>query len=196
MSKLTHYQTDIILIGPISTGKSTVGALLANKLGLPQISMDDVRWDYYKEIGFEEEKQKEITDQHGFRGLLDYWKPFEAHAVERLLQDHQGCVFDFGAGHSVYDDEALFAKVAAVLAPYQNVILLLPSPDLDKSVEIVRERFLRDQELDGVFDGFDLHEYFVRHPSNQRLAKQVVYTEGKSVEMTCDEILDLIGRAE
>ena len=194
MSKDDYTQTDIILIGPISAGKSTVGALLAEKLRMPQLSMDEVRWDYYKEIGFVEEAQKEIAEKHGFKGLLDYWKPFEAHAVARLLEDHQGYVFDFGAGHSVYDDEQLFGRVASVLEPYDNVILLLPSPDLDESVRIVRERFLHDHEMDGVFDGFDLHEYFVRHPSNQRLAKYVVYTDGKSPQETCDEILGLMGR--
>ena len=31
----------IILIGPLGAGKSTVGRLLAEKLGLPQCSLDD-----------------------------------------------------------------------------------------------------------------------------------------------------------
>ncbi|MEH2063238.1 MAG: hypothetical protein V7K50_13410 [Nostoc sp.] len=52
--------SDIILIGPISTGKSTIGRLLAQKLGIPQCSMDDVRLDYYKEINYDEELAKEI----------------------------------------------------------------------------------------------------------------------------------------
>lgn len=34
---------EIILIGPIGTGKSTLGRLLAEKLGLPRCSMDDLR---------------------------------------------------------------------------------------------------------------------------------------------------------
>jgi ribosomal-protein-serine acetyltransferase len=34
---------------------------------------------------------------------------------------------DFGAGHSVYEDEELFARVQQALAPYPWVILLLPS---------------------------------------------------------------------
>lgn len=187
---------DIILIGPISAGKSVIGELLAKKLNLPQYAMDDLRWDYYNEIGFSEDEQKAAAEKDGTPGVLRYWKPFEAHAVERLLADHQGGVFDFGAGHSVYDDEALFERVEAVLEPYENVILLLPSPDLDKSVEIVRARFLADHEMDGIFDGFDLHDYFVKHPSNQKLAKHVVYSEGKTPEEVCNEILALIGYEE
>ncbi len=37
------------------------------------------------------------------------------------------------------------------------------------------------------------NETFVRHPANGRLAKQVVYTEGKTPEETCEEIVELIG---
>jgi hypothetical protein len=38
----------------------------------------------------------------------------------------------------------------------------------------------------------DLNEHFVKHPSNQRLAKMTIYTQGKSPEETCDEILEKI----
>ena len=50
--------TDIILIGPIGAGKSTVGSLLATRLGLSQCSMDEYRWGYYKEIGYDEKLAK------------------------------------------------------------------------------------------------------------------------------------------
>ena len=42
----------IILIGPMAAGKSTIAKILAEKLNLPQHPMDDVRWDYYEEIGY------------------------------------------------------------------------------------------------------------------------------------------------
>jgi shikimate kinase len=100
--------TDIILIGPISVGKSTVGSLLSQRLGWTQRSMDDLRWDYYQEIGYDEELAKHKRETEGFWGLYRYWKPFEAYAVERLLAEHQQCVIDFGAGHSVYEDAVLF----------------------------------------------------------------------------------------
>lgn len=34
-----------------------------------------------------------------------------------------------------------------------------------------------------------LAAHFVKHPSNYRLAKAIVYTEGKAPEQTVDEIL-------
>jgi adenylate kinase family enzyme len=33
--------SDIILIGPVRTGKTTISQLLAERLGLPQIALDD-----------------------------------------------------------------------------------------------------------------------------------------------------------
>ena len=180
--------TDIILIGPIGAGKSTLGKLVAERLNLPQCSMDEVRWAYYQELGYDEAVAKQREQQEGFWGLYQYWKPFEAYAVERLLADHTNCVIDFGAGHSVYEDEALFSRVQQILTPYQNIILLLPSPDLTEAVEILNDRheFLRDMQP-------NINEHFIKHHSNRDLAKFVVYTKGKTAEETCDEILDLIG---
>src|SRR5438093_2199836 len=160
---------DIVLIGPPGAGKTTLGELLAAKLDVPQCSMDDVRWGYYSEIGYDADVQKSLWEQQGFDAVMRYWKPFEAHAVERLLNEHHdcapGCVIDFGAGHSFYEDESLFARVQQALAPFPNVVLLLPSADLDESIQMLNER-----TKDVAPPGFD-HTPFVKHPSNQRLAR-------------------------
>lgn len=179
--------SDIILIGPISTGKSTLGKLLAEKLEILQCSIDDVRLDYYKEINYDEKLAKQIREEEGFQGIYRYWKPFEAYAVERVLSEYSNCVIDFGAGHSVYEDDELFRRVQQVLKPYINVVLILPSPDLEESIQILNER-------NGgiVSNEFDLNEYFVKHHSNYDLAKFVVYTKGKIPEETRDEILKIV----
>jgi hypothetical protein len=175
---------EIILIGPIGAGKTTVGALLAEALGLPQVSLDDVRFNYYRQIGYDEAAGEELERRHGFLALYRHWKPFEVYAVERALAEHAGCVFDFGAGHSVYEDPALFARAQAALAPFANVVLLLPSPDPDESVLLLRQR---DGECaDG---GVDFHEHFVKHHSNRALARLTVYSKGQTPQQTRDEVL-------
>jgi len=183
----------IILIGPMCAGKSTIAELLSAKLNLPHYSVDDDRWTYYKEIGYDEALAAQIAkSDQGMVGLLRYWKPFEAHAVERALADHPDSVIDFGAGHSVYEDETLFARVQTVLNPYPNVILLLPSPDLDESAAILNDRFekLVLKEVGHVDPAlFEVNTQFVKHPSNHKLAKIVVYTNGKTPDETCAEIL-------
>ena len=175
---------DIILIGPIGTGKSTLGKLLSLSLEVPQVSMDDVRLMYYEQIGFDLDLAKRIKVEKGFLKLYQYWKPFEAYAVERLLAEHRHCVIDFGAGHSVFEDDLLFARVQRVLQPYCNVVLILPSPDLDESVRILKERGGEHED-----NGLDFVEHFVKHHSNHDLAKMVVYTKDKTPEQTHDEII-------
>lgn len=179
--------SEIILIGPIGAGKSTVGALLSEKLKIPQVEMDELRAKYYKEINYDEELANSKRETEGFWGLYQYQKPFEAHAVERLLSEHKNCVIDFGAGHSVYEDDRLFERVQKILAPYKYVVLLLPSPDLNESINILNERdeFLREMKP-------NINEHFIKHHSNYDLAKYTVYTKGKTPEETCTEILCLL----
>lgn len=119
---------------------------------------------------------------------------YNLYALERLLADHSECVFDLGAGHSVYRDEASLERARKALAPYANVVLLLPCPDLDEAARVLQERN-RDNEWLNTFRaqrGYDPNEHFLCHHSNDDLAKIIVYTEGKAPEETRDEILLLV----
>ena len=186
----------VILIGPMHAGKSTIAGLLAGRWGVRRVSMDDVRWGYYCEIGYDKARQKEAYERAGFAGMVAYWKPFEAHAVQRLLADIAGerCVIDFGAGHSVYEDAALLERVRKAIEPYP-VVLLLPSPDVDESIAILRQR--RDVMFpDQIGMPMEVNEHFVRDPSNRLLAKFTVYTKGRTEQETADEIAKLCGTGD
>jgi shikimate kinase len=183
---VTEPISNIVLLGPVRAGKSTVGRLLAQRLGLPQISVDEVRWKYYREIGYDEMLAKEYRARGGFLALVLYWNLFEAYTIERVLAEHQHCVIDFGAG--VYESRETFARVQRALLPYRNVILLLPSTDKAESLQILAER-----DSDPPADlNFDFNAHFLDHHSYYDLAKFIVYTKGKSPGETCAEILRLI----
>jgi shikimate kinase len=173
----------VVLIGPIGAGKSTVGKLLAERLGREQLAVDAVRYDYYKEIGWSEEEQGRIGAAEGFRGVYRYWKPFEIHAVERILAEQRGKVIDFGAGHSVYEDPGHLARAEAALAPFRNVVLLIPSANKDEAVAILRERGAAK------VGGVELNRFLLTHPAPRELATITVSTEGKTPEETADDIL-------
>ena len=183
LNQINPSDSDIILIGPEGTGKSTIGKLLSQKLNLPQVSMDEVRWDYYQEIGWEANTQRQIKEREGFAGVYRYWKRFLIYSLERLLSEYSNCVIDFGAGNSVYEDDGEFARACELLSPYKNVVLLLPSPDLDESVDILKQR--NQLKINGV----EINRFFMTHHSNQKLAKQVIYTKGKTPDEIKEEIL-------
>lgn len=181
----------VILIGPIGAGKSTLGRLVAAALGLPQVSLDDIRFTYYQEIGYDESIAKQQYAADGFWGLYRYWKPFEAYAVERVLTEHANCVIDFGAGHSVYEDEALLTRVKQALTPHPNVVLVLPSADLATSLDVLRDRQPSLREIVP-----DINEHFLTHRSNYELATFIVYTADRTAEDTCAEILQRIAASD
>ncbi|MEP7293510.1 MAG: AAA family ATPase [Chloroflexota bacterium] len=190
--------TNLILIGPSGSGKTTLAKLLGEALGVPSIDLDNIRWDYYAEIGYDREHAEQIRKAQGMSALIHYWKPFEIYSVERMFQDYpSGHVIAFGAGQSVYDDPALFERARKALAPY-TVILLLPSPDVDESISLLNERIrLREPDLpDELFPVFgEMNRSFIEHPSNARLATHIVYTKGKTSAETRDEILALVNRS-
>jgi adenylate kinase family enzyme len=191
--KVFNMNSTLILIGPLGAGKSTVGHLLAEKLGRPQCSVDDIRWKYYEESGYDHVLASQIaTSDQGAWGKLRYSKPFDVHVVERVLSEHSGGIIDFGASNSVYDDELLFSRVENALASCPNVILLLPSADMDESAEILNARLTHILKAKGEeinTELLDLNEYFIKHPSNYQLAKMVIYTKEKTPEEIRDEIL-------
>ena len=179
--------SEIILIGPIGSGKTTIAELLYARTMLPHRSMDLLRWGYYDEIDYDWGLAKKSHIEEGFWGLYRYWKPFEAYAVKRILEDFKESIFDFGGSHSVYEDDDLFEQVRKVLEPYPFVILLMPSPDREETIRILNARnnyAADDQRV--------VNEHLIRHHSNYDLAKHIVYTEGKTPEDTSTEVLQWV----
>lgn len=177
-------RNEIILIGPVAVGKSTVGSLLCKSLGLQQVSMDNHRLRYYAELGYTEEFRESIFKTEGTSGVYRYWKVFDAYSVERLLQDHSDCVFDMGAGSTVCEFPDELDRVERAFGSFRNVILLMPSPDRKISLEYLSRR--TGWPLQG---GRNINRHLINHHSNYRLAKHTVYTMGRTPENITEEIL-------
>jgi shikimate kinase len=177
-------RTDIILIGPIGAGKTTLARLLAKATGKPCVSLDSLCWTYYREIGIDEAEVANGPD-----GMIA-WR-FNVHAVERALSDCRDCIFDFGAGHSVYREPEALERIERALAPFPNIFLTLPCPEREQSARILAERNRTNQWLYSFTADhqYNPNDHFLIHPSNYRLAKHIVYTQGKTPEQSRDEIL-------
>lgn len=183
---------DVVLIGPLAVGKTTVGAALAARLGQPQVSMDDVRSDFYDELGYDAvEAERRFTAGRTIPDKLAYGRPFEVHAVERLMAATTRGVVDFGASNSVFDDEQMLARVEWALLP-ATVVLLMPYSDAEASIELLVDRLTqivtaKGEPLSPTL--LQLNEYFVRHPANRRLADVVVHTGERTPDELSDEIV-------
>jgi hypothetical protein len=184
---------NVILIGPSGTGKTTIAQLLGAALNRPVVELDQLRWGYYNEIGYDAGYAQKLRHEQGMWGLAAYWKPFDIHAVERVLADYPSdTVISFGAGHSVYEDGATLDRAKAALKAHV-VILLLPSPKIEESLEVFAERILAKEPhlIPEVVAGINgVNRFFLEHPSNAELATFTVYTKDKDVQETYQEIIE------
>ena len=184
---------NIIIIGPVGAGKSTQGKLIAKALNKQSVSLDGVAEDYYKANGFGSSQFEKAKNEKGFLTAYRLWWPTLAYAAKQVVKDYPGCVIDFGAGHSHYEDELLYKGVKEALADCQNVVLLLPTEDLDRSVSLLKAKSIEKRDMDWVFNDYDFFEHWVKDDCNHDLATVTVFTDGKTPEQTCEEILKAIG---
>jgi hypothetical protein len=202
--------SSIALIGPAGAGKSTQGRLLARALGRPSVSLDAICFGYYAQLPEVGLVQAEVEAELGSDGqghherqrfVGECWRRLfrrlgkaraarfkelmEIHALRRALEEHEGSVIDFGAGHSVFSCEDLRADARRLLAPLPFVVLLMPSPDVETSVEILcRNLAHRDPAVP-----VERIRYHVTHPSNRELATHTVFTGERTPEEVCEQLL-------
>lgn len=184
-----------ILIGPTGAGKSTVGLLLADRLNLPSVSLDGVAEIYYNECNFGIAVFQSLRVEQGFLKTHRQWEPVRVHATERVIAEYGRVVLDLGAGHTHYEDPILFERVRQAISPCLDVILLLPSADLDRSMRLLREQCLSERDTDWIHDGYDFIEHWVKDSCNHDLATLTIFTEGKTPIETCQEIIDRMAKS-
>ena len=167
------YEDSIILIGPSGAGKSTVADDMEKRLKMPRVCLDKMASDARKN-----------GERARFR-TPDEFSYYMIHSLISVAEKREGAyaVVDFGAGHSIYKDKTIFAKVKKELKPFKNVVLLLPCKDESKALEIMASRSTGDTS-----DNLE----FLRNPCNRELATMVVYADGRTPQEISDEIMSRI----
>jgi shikimate kinase len=184
--------SQVLLIGPVCAGKSSVLPFVAKGLGTSGVDLDEVAETYYEEVGFGRSRLHEVGAQLGDLGAFRWWQGGHPHAVRRVLGDHRDAVIALGAGHTVFVDPAIQAEVHELLRPH-TVVLLLPSPDLDESVRVVRQRALDTRGMSWIMDGHDVIGEWIKGPQNSRLADVTVFAGDRSPAEVAEEVLGHLG---
>ncbi len=185
---------NIILIGPLGTGKSTIAEHLSIRTGLRNIPVDKLKWYYRLNNGYDLVKSRNILRTNGFSALIDYaqsyFGPREIHAI---LNQFSGIV-DLGASDTHSNDMRRMKELLHYLDGYPNVFLILPYPDENLTLQVLNKRLIqryKDDRLKGpVLNTYlEKNEEFVRSTQNHVAAKHVIYTNDRSFEKIAEEII-------
>lgn len=184
-------RNEIILIGPMGVGKSHISRLLSKKTNKPHIEIDELRFNYYDEIGYDKNIPKKALEIDGWMGgLILYWKPFEFYAVKKILHKFTDCIFDFGAPHSIYDDFFMFSEIKDIFSNFNNIFFLLPSENREESLEFLKNRRAKNWGEPKI-EHIEMLKYFMNHRSNYELCKHIVYVKNKSDNDIVEEIISI-----
>ena len=177
------YSDAVILIGPMKSGKTTVGKLLADRLDCTFTSLDLLEHDYAIEVGFDDDIASVLQAEQGGLARYMYRRQFFSDVVVHFLREHREGVLELGGGHPIAPDDAGQVKINQALQSFRNVVLLLPSADIQESLAILKQRQKPEYREP------DLNELFLSGNCYFDLASIVIYSQGKSASETCDEIL-------
>ena len=175
---------NIIIIGPIGVGKSTVAPEVARRTDKKHIDMDELRSEIYSMTDYSNQKAEEAYSSGGVIEWYNYQKPYELFAVKTLLEQNQNSVIEFGGGQSIYSNDEQLTTFLNLMENQPFVFSLLPSESVNRSSEILNSRArFEDEKI--------LNEIFLTSDCNKRVAKFTIYTEGKEPQETIEEILSL-----
>jgi shikimate kinase len=162
---------NVVLIGYRGTGKSTVGKIVASRLGRAMLSTDA---EVVKRAGA---SIPDIVAQHGW----EYFRDLESE-VCRDLAERDGLVIDTGGGAILRSENVERLK-------HHGVLFWLTA-----SVDVIAQRIGRDTQrpsLTGTKSFVEEVEEVLRErmPKYQAAANHVITTEGRSIVQVADEIL-------
>ncbi|MFE7507616.1 shikimate kinase [Promicromonospora sp. NPDC057488] len=181
----------MILVGPLAAGKSTLGALVAERIGLPFVDIDEIAWTYCAEVGWSLDRLLERDAAVGWAVAEREWEPARAHAVQRVVEDHAEAVIAFGAGYTSFTVPDHADQVRRALAPVPDVVHLVPSPDPERSVTVLRERAVTSRGKDWIIEGHDWIARWVADPLAGEVAAATVFTDGVSPAESADQLVRL-----
>lgn len=183
------------MVGPLAAGKTTLGKLVAESTGQPFVDIDEVSWTYGHEVGWTLNRLVERDKAVGWLASEREWEPARVHAVERAIDDYPGAVIALGAGYTSFTEPAYEDRVRAALERVGHVVHLLPSPDPERSVAILRDRAIRSRGRDWIIEGHDFIAGWVADALPSEVATVTVYTDGMDPRESAESVARLVAAA-
>ncbi|WP_330174903.1 AAA family ATPase [Streptomyces sp. NBC_01498] len=179
----------MVLTGPAGAGKTTIGHEIAARTGRPFVDLDATGEEYYAEAGWSLTRLRDRITAVGRLTAEAEWEPARAHAVARATTDHPDAVLALGAGHTTYTDHRHTATVRTTLRRCPNVVRLLPSPDRETSLAVLRERCWATKGHSWLIDGHDFLAQWLDDHTTERIATRTLYTGDETPTETAARLL-------
>jgi shikimate kinase len=169
----------IVLLGYMASGKSTIGKVLAEKLDLPFIDLDD-----YIENKF----QKSISDIFEDEGEI-FFRLQEHEAIKEILADQNQFILSLGGGSPCY------AGNMDLINSHEDV----KSVYVKLSVNNIYNRLIAEKDHRPIVSKIpedELEEFIAKHLFERSFfyeqAKIKVLTDNKNLEETIEEMEKLL----
>ncbi|MFB7165136.1 shikimate kinase [Streptomyces sp. NPDC056242] len=179
----------MVLIGPAGTGKTTLGLEIAAQAQRPFLDLDAAADEYYAQVGWSIPRLRERIAAVGRLAAESEWEGARAHAVASVVADHPDAVIALGAGHTSYTDPVHRAEVRTVLRRCRHVVRVLPSPDRELSLTLLRQRCTTTKGQSWIVDGHDFLEQWLDDPGALQMATRTIYTESETPAQTAARLI-------
>jgi len=167
----------IVLLGYMASGKSAVGKILANKLGIQFIDLDDF---------IEEKEQLLISDIFKDKGEI-YFRKMEGIYLQQLLNFNDNCIISLGGGTPCYGKNLEYVQGKS------------KSFYLKASINTLFDRLKGEtskRPLVATIGEENLKEYIAKHLFERTIfyerAQHTISVNDKSVFNIVDEIVELL----
>lgn len=168
----------IILIGYMASGKTTIGKIVAEKLGVSPVDLDSL---------IEKETQLSIENIFSEKGEI-YFRKMEHVLFKKLFQSKESMIISTGGGTPCYADNHLFLNEEGVVSIY-----------LKASIDLLYERLLTEKSnrpLVANKSEEELKEFIAKQLFERSYYyNQATFTisiDGKNREDIASEIIDIL----
>lgn len=169
----------IVLVGYMGSGKSTIGKLISNFVGIPFYDLDEI---------IEKHENKSIKNVFKDKGEI-YFRKVESQLFKQFINENDNFVLALGGGTPCYANNHFILQRDDINSFY-----------LKTSVQTLLSRLIKESENRPLINNLnetELNEYIRKHLFDRNYyylqSKKIIVTDDKSKEIIAKEIIENLG---